>query len=412
MLKIALVDDDSRKNRRVGEVIDAAGGSACFQVVHFTAAAPFLESARSVFYDLVLLDLHIPFVLCGDVNEDNAIQLLHKLLPTEFKNPPGQIVLITAKRDLFEKHSCDFSGLFHVFEYSELGGAWAADLKLLLVGLLNYRSRLLALPPSLVDVDCLFVTALATPELDQLKSLGCDWQPAHRPSDPFSVYSGCIEVDGMRLNAIASSAPAMGMTPTTSMVTTLLARYRPRVAAMTGICAGISSSVEIGDCILAEESWDYQSGKLIDSEGGPPPTFRPDGKGIPVSGRVRRIAESLAGDKAVLEAVAEGCRSQRPSRALKMHIGPLGSGGAIVQSREIIGQVTQQKRKALGIDMEAFGFMYAMQNGLCDGAEYFCVKAVSDKADLHKADSFQACCAYYSAALATKIAATLLREKR
>lgn len=411
MLKIAIIDDDSRKNRRVGEIIAEVGGPDCFQISHFTAASPFLESSRSTFYDVVLLDLHIPYMLCGEANDDHAIQLLRKLRPTEFPNPPGHISLITAKRDLFDKHSSEFLGMFHVFDYSDSNGTWATELKLLLVGLLNYRTRLLSLPPVLEDIDCLFVTALANPELDQLKSLGCDWQEAHHHFDPFSVFRGIFDVDGHKMSAIISSAPAMGMTPTTSMVTSLLGRYRPKVAAMTGICAGISSSIEIGDCILAEESWDYQSGKLADSEADGAPVFRPDGRSIPVSGRVRRIAEILASEKEALEAVAEGCRSQRPSRALRMHIGPLGSGGAVVQSRETIGLVTQQKRKTLGIDMEAFGFMYAMLNGPCGAADYFCIKSVSDKADIHKADSFQACCAYYSAALGLKVASRLLRQR-
>src|ERR1051326_8903425 len=48
----------------------------------------------------------------------------------------------------------------------------------------------------------------------------------------------------------------------------VIEEYQPRLAAMTGICAGDKRHVHLGDMVVAERTFTYDSGKVVKDENG------------------------------------------------------------------------------------------------------------------------------------------------
>ena len=56
---------------------------------------------------------------------------------------------------------------------------------------------------------------------------------------------------------------AMGMATATSLTTRAILAMKPKIVAMTGICAGRKGKVQLGDIIVADQIFDYTAGKNI-----------------------------------------------------------------------------------------------------------------------------------------------------
>jgi nucleoside phosphorylase len=74
--------------------------------------------------------------------------------------------------------------------------------------------------------------------------------------------------EGEELSVLVSWLPHMGSLETGMHVKPLLEECRPRFAAMTGICAGDSEKVRLGDIIVAERAFLYDVGKCVRDEKG------------------------------------------------------------------------------------------------------------------------------------------------
>ncbi len=70
------------------------------------------------------------------------------------------------------------------------------------------------------------------------------------------------------LNILVAWPPAYGPVETALFIQPVLKMFRPRFAAMTGICAGDRRKVKLGDLIIAERAFIYDSGKFVTDEHG------------------------------------------------------------------------------------------------------------------------------------------------
>ena len=53
----------------------------------------------------------------------------------------------------------------------------------------------------------------------------------------------------------------MGMASAASLTTRAILAMRPKLVAMTGICAGRTQKTSLGDIIIADQVYDYTAGK-------------------------------------------------------------------------------------------------------------------------------------------------------
>ncbi len=108
-------------------------------------------------------------------------------------------------------------------------------------------------------IDILIITAVKD-EFDVVKSLEHDWQEKIDPSG--FKYLERSE-NGMSW-ALARSSE-MGPEFAANVATRLIHYLKPRCLAMLGICAGDPKKVSLGDIIVAERLFRYDSGKLVKS---------------------------------------------------------------------------------------------------------------------------------------------------
>lgn len=84
---------------------------------------------------------------------------------------------------------------------------------------------------------------------------------------------------------------------------------------------------------------------------------------------------------------------------LRMHVGPMASGPAVLADRDHAPLIQRQHRKVLRIDMEAYAIFGAAEQASRPRALPFVIKGVVDFADPSNNDSRQAYAAYVSASL-------------
>jgi hypothetical protein len=84
------------------------------------------------------------------------------------------------------------------------------------------------------------------------------------------MFVGSIQnVHGESLVVQMSCLPEMGATNATAHIVLALREFRPRFAAMTGICAGDREKVTLGDLVIATRAYEYEAGKVIIEDGKP-----------------------------------------------------------------------------------------------------------------------------------------------
>jgi len=187
----------------------------------------------------------------------------------------------------------------------------------------------------------------------------------------------------------------MGMVSATQLSSKLIERFRPRVIVMPGICAGISGKTDFGDVILAEMTWDYQSGKHV-SASDSLAAFHIDPHFIQVDPTLKAKWEVLASDDGLRFAVWKGWpkMAKAPPRLL---CGPMASGSAVLASSAVTDSIVKQQRKTLAVEMESYGVYFAAEMAVGPRPLVCCMKAVCDFADVRKDDSQQEYAAFTSA---------------
>ncbi len=117
------------------------------------------------------------------------------------------------------------------------------------------------------NVDILIITALRS-EYEQVLAVnagavgGSAWRVGRGPLDHEVAFQTFTTHDGSKhLEVAAAWATGMGTTSAAALAERLIAEYKPRCLAMCGVCAGRRGDVGVGDVIVADRVWSYESGK-------------------------------------------------------------------------------------------------------------------------------------------------------
>jgi nucleoside phosphorylase/tetratricopeptide (TPR) repeat protein len=319
-------------------------------------------------------------------------------------------------------------------------------------------------------IDVLIVTAV---EIEYEHALlvetgawpGSEWKRSPGPSGFGIAFRTFVARDGSPMRVAVTRAHGMGGVEAVNVALPAIAAYQPRCVAMCGVLAGRRGDVELGDVIVADRLWAYDTGKIkveIDEAGKrteriqgdmwqylldpawkvSAERFAPEEAGAWLSTRPRSY--EAQGDW-VLERLVDGedptkradrkvkCKDQatvfqqlwkkgivedgtlalteagrkhigrlrilhseglRDAPAFKVHVGPIASGGRVVQDPQIFERLSTEMRKVIGLEMEASAIGAI---GHLQGIKAIVMKAVMDFADPAKADNFKAFAARASA---------------
>lgn len=198
--------------------------------------------------------------------------------------------------------------------------------------------------------------------------------------------------------------PRMGLVNATAVVSKVLNSYSPQVVAMSGICGGVGKNAELGQLLVTDFCWEYQSGKWLDDVHKAEPY-----QVITPQATRAHLVKYLESAQLLAELESEYIGRNRPSRKTAPCMAIFTSGSAVIASQERLKNLEQQHRKVAGIDMEIFGFHRAVE--LADqNLHAFSAKVVVDKADSDKNDNLHEYGSYISAKFVIDMITKLLKE--
>lgn len=393
-LTILIVDDDSTKVQSVSRGLREALPGIELDISTASDITSAKRSLQSTMFDAMVLDVALPLRPGDQPQRKGGIDLLKEVFQRDTYKRPQHIIGLTAYPDIYESAGEEFaSELWSLLYYDPASDVWLERL----AGKMRHIARVEATRSirQQFDFDICIVTALGD-ELDQIRRVGWDWQMLDKGGDATNYWStNYIDKSGTSRRVIAAHAPVMGMSAASILATKMGFHFRPRCLVMAGICAGDSKETNLGDLVVASPVWDYGSGKHVGgSKGG---AFEPAPFQLPISSRLRGVAERLANDKARLMALKENFPGEKPDTALQLHMGPFASGAAVVADKGIFAAIKKQHRKLIAIDMEAYGVMSAAAELPTPQPECLVLKGVSDYGDQDKNDKFRHYAAYVSA---------------
>ena len=391
-MRVVIIDDDERKQSRISEVIESSVGNVqCVIDIGRTVSngVRLLESPC----DLLILDINLPLRPDADPVRDGGIRLLKQIN----RGGPGlvrptHIIGVTEYPDLAESGQDEFGQDAWQLLYCDPGtDTWEDVVR-------NKAIHVAAQTESLRRIqlaDVAIVTALKDIEFEAVSRLPCPWNRTTIAGDDTIYYTTDWDVGGRKLRIVTAAAAEMGMAASASLVTKLLVHYRPRFLCMAGIAAGIEGNP--GDILVADESWDYGSGKITADEKGQL-RFRFGAKHIQLdAGLKEKVSHFVRDQKGAIAEIQNSWQGNPQEKLLQVRIGPFASGAAVVENEQVVEGIQDQDRKVIGFDMEAYGVFAAARFAPEPRPKCMVVKSLCDFGVPPKTDEWQRYAAHTSA---------------
>lgn len=164
------------------------------------------------------------------------------------------------------------------------------------------------------------------------------------------------------LTIVLSWTETTGELPISPKVDAMLQRFKPRFAAMTGICAGDRRKVKLGDLIIAEKSFKYDRGKtVLDEDGTPVFECETDTKGP--SSNIREWLQHFGEWKNLLDNLprptSNSCTTELDNSVC--HIKAIASGSSVRSddpfcAKDPFRYIQKPVRTAWAVEMECYAF--------------------------------------------------------
>jgi nucleoside phosphorylase len=200
-----------------------------------------------------------------------------------------------------------------------------------------------------------------------------------------------------------------GLTSAAITATKALCLWKPNLAVMTGICAGVQGSVNLGDLVVASQCFEHSSGQLR------------DGEMIPLQNRVSTppwvldFLMSLTDSQDLQKQIRNGFGQPMPADAKPtIHYGSMACGPQVIKDKSYVDLLKSKEHSLLAIDMESYGV--ALAASMCSTYSRpiipLVVKGVCDFADSEKTDDWHDYCSYASASFVSAVLEQALSRDR
>ena len=390
-MKVLLIEDSAEKGAAVRAALQTGlMGGAALETETALDLSNAVRKITATQYDLIVLDLMIPYVSGGNAVAGAGLELLRQIRAIDGLNKNSVVVGLSAypsevssARDSFGRY-----GVLLV-EYDEESG-WA-DI------LCRLRDDVLVRSNPAQALDFIIMVALeeerAAMRRTELTLQGC------------AIRKGLnvefVEIPGavVRRGAIVLLRQ-MGLVAATLDTAVAIETFRPTVLCIVGICAGISGEVELGQIVLASPAWEYQAGKWTQND------FLIAPYQVPIRPGTRVIAEQALG-RLKLENLEKDLALEvsRPSHRTRPIVAPGATGSAVIADEGRLSHIDKQHRKLAVLDMETFGVYSASYESSFHVLHYFSLKTVVDLADTSKSDDLHE----YGCVVAARAAVEVIR---
>jgi nucleoside phosphorylase len=241
-------------------------------------------------------------------------------------------------------------------------------------------------------IDVVVIFALKEPEMDMfLEATSIQYIDDVQNGIVFRIAS--LEINGKLIQLAFAVQREMGMVSAAILTTTALISYNPRLVIMGGICAGVQGKVNIGDLIIANPAFNYESGKHRDGN------FDALFIQRTLDRSVSDLCNAMKDDTAVIQKIRDSwkLKTGRPETEMQIHIAPVGTGSSVVADEAVVKALAHYQRNLTGIDMEAYGVAQSAFECLRKETPWLVVKGVQDHADTNKNNKSREYAAWVSA---------------
>lgn len=393
-MKILLLEDNSEKTKKIRDVIL---NNKKIKKEDITSVVCSRDARIALYkneYDLFISDLLVPETYGDDPKAEESIQLLYDISNEDEMNQPLHIIGLTAYQDKIEDYQKFFTNDdWHLMSYNESTHNWKDILKKKIDYILNTKNNISS---TQYKYDIGIICALNNPEFKHILKLSKDWKPVNIINSSIEFYETVFKRNGKELSVIAVSINQMGMVATSILATQMIELFRPKYLTMTGIAAGIPNETELGEVLVIEYSWDYNSGKIKTNDDGSK-KFEVDMRQESLDRDLYNNMNVLKNDTTFLNNLHTKYEGTKPKTYLEISIGHVASGAAVIANEDITKEVSLQARKLKGIEMEAYGLISAANNATRPKPKPLVIKAICDFANKDKNDDIQDYAAYTSA---------------
>ncbi|CAB3727244.1 5'-methylthioadenosine/S-adenosylhomocysteine nucleosidase [Achromobacter deleyi] len=354
-MKVLVIEDNDEKRDAIVKHLHASGVRP--SDILLADCIPEFTAHLQQDIDLFIIDIRIPSYK-GGTETENGRTIIESIVKSGKSG--AQLIAISAYpdefkilRQYFEAHGCILSDF--------ASDSWKSTL-----------NHLLVQAKKNTKMDFLIFCALEE-EMRPYYALSNNGQKTTRGS--FTSFD--FSISGKVGAAIL--LPRMGLVNAAAIAAVCVDRYKPSIVAMSGICGGFKGRVALGQLLISEMVYEYQSGKwTVDG-------FSQDPYQVSTSVTTLAALRHLIGDENFLSSLESGFRGYRPTAQNSPSLAIFTSGSAVIADPKFMTQVGEIHRKVGGLDMEIFGIKRAVQI-LGYNPHYVCAKVVVDLCDDDKDD--------------------------
>ncbi len=379
-MKVLIVEDNSSKVTEISKILrefeEVIDDDVALDIKNAT------EKLQKNKYDLLILDVNLPNRLGEPPIEGNGASLLDKIKSNGKFLEPEYVVGLTAYEDEWRNSDdifkCNFSELIRYDISSE---QWKDNLRGKIKSILSKQNTLFFQRKE-YNYDYAIITALRNPELEAFLQICNECEEINIPGDPASYFK--VSFGDPTQKILLATNDTMGMIASGHLSEKVIQNFRPRFLLMGGIAAGIEGKSNFGDVLVATTSWNYESGKYVESNGES--LFEPSFKQINIDVNLEKILK-----KEIPDEVFSSLQRWGDKEVSKVSVisGPVASGSSVVSDTNITKRIKSSERKLIGVEMEIFGMYYSATNSSDLKPTFIAAKSVCDYANNEKNDHYQ-----------------------
>ncbi|EHU3239236.1 hypothetical protein ACX0AN_002170 [Acinetobacter baumannii] len=388
-MKILILEDESEKFKVISkEILDF---NADIKIDHSLDRTNFIKKLEREVYDLIIIDLIVP-THPNSEPKDLSESIIYDLRDEECPNAKTPVLALTQFDAVAIDNFAELnSNNINVITFSIEKEEWKKTL----------NQRLLDNSPA-PKYDFIIICALPK-EANAYKELNLDYKESK------SIQGlDCLEISIDNHVGVIITCPRMGLVDAAITSAMGLQIFKPKLVAMSGICAGIKDKAQIYDITIPELCYQHDSGKWT-MDG-----FTPEQYSIQLDHAVKLKIKDLITKTDFVNSILNGIQAKRSEIPddfeqinTRIQLGTLSSGSAVIADEDFNSTITKQHRRVAAFEMETYAVYESAR--LADFKPiFFSAKAVVDNGTPAKNDDFHRIACLISAKTTIEIIKVLL----
>lgn len=369
-MKVLILEDNDAKSTAIEQAIKSV--QPAIDTHKVDCFSDFFKCTIKEHYDLIVVDLLVPRFSKENEPENITNDIIETVRDVECVNFRTPVIAITQFLAAAEDNFEDLNHKdIHVVTYNEQDDRWKQTLQGKVKACIECQSY-----------DFIIICALP-------KETGGFSQAGYAVGGFTNLHGmECRELKLNALNGLVITLPRMGLVNCAITTSRAIDIFKPKLVAMSGICAGVKGEVKIYDVVIPDSCQQHDFGKWGVDE------FQSETYTVQISHETKLIVKQLADDQVFNKKITDAIkpkRSQIPECddhfGFRIFTAHSSSGSAVIADEKIVNLIREQHRKTKTFEMESYAVYEAARLSSLNPI-FFSVKSVVDNGDVHKGDEY------------------------